>query len=182
MSLSATRRYVLTAARSLASQPAERLSRDAQNILFKNLLSPTVSAVAFWACGYTFAYGNDCEDTVSNGFIGTECYWGLAEGQWVEVGVGENETATLLSIEQLLAGAVDRTIVGVPWVEPKFYAMWFFQWAFCATASTIVSGAVAERIFLSVYMIITVGSAAATARHLSPPHHHLRALHVAPLR
>ena len=38
----------------------------------------------------------------------------------------------------------------------KQYAFWFFQYSFCAVASTIVSGTVSERTSLNAYVIYTV--------------------------
>jgi len=40
--------------------------------------------------------------------------------------------------------------------SPNHYRDWFFQWAFCVTGATIVSGAIAERTQFATYCIYSV--------------------------
>ena len=85
------------------------------------------------------AQGNGCDGATYNasdpdssydgsGFIGSSCFW-FMDGE---------------------------SVVNDDGYDGSFYAAWFFQWAFAATASTIVSGTVAERIVFKVYVIITI--------------------------
>ncbi|KAL7564742.1 hypothetical protein ACA910_010153 [Epithemia clementina (nom. ined.)] len=44
--------------------------KNAKNIMLKNIMDAVVSALAYWAVGFAFAYG-----TSSNGFIGNSHYF-----------------------------------------------------------------------------------------------------------
>jgi Amt family ammonium transporter len=108
-------------------------AKNASNVLMKNLVNVCLGTLAWYAVGYGFAYGMGDnvpeEDSGGNGFIGLNGWFG--HDFLVEDSNGNNvSTGTELA--------------------------WFFQWAFCTVAATIVSGAVAERVLSSTYGLYVV--------------------------
>jgi len=101
--------------------------KNTKNILFKNVCDAAVGALGFWAVGYSIAYADD----KGNRFMGTAG----SVGGWFMTG--------------------DMYMPADTGYEGGVYAGWFFQFAFAATAATIVSGAVAERIAFPAYMAVT---------------------------
>eukprot|EP01026_Neomeris_dumetosa_P027200 TRINITY_DN2211_c0_g1_i1.p1 TRINITY_DN2211_c0_g1~~TRINITY_DN2211_c0_g1_i1.p1 ORF type:complete len:472 (+),score=98.05 TRINITY_DN2211_c0_g1_i1:145-1560(+) len=102
-------------------------SKNAMNIILKNLLDACFGALGWFIFGYAFAYG-DGEDT--NGFISGSEKYALEEA---------NEQTPFED------GSTNN-----------IFADWFFQYAFAATAATIVSGAVAERTKFEAYLAYAV--------------------------
>jgi len=101
----------------------------AQSVLEKNLLNCCVSTLGWWMFGWAFAYG----DVPENGFIGSAEFFSVGKDD------GTPYFLDFSSGDAISAG--DNNL------------NWFFQWAFCMTSATIVSGAVAERLQLGGYCI-----------------------------
>lgn len=103
--------------------------KNASTVLLKNILTVCIGTIMWYLLGYGIAYGvaeDPSEITGSELFVGAKF---------------------ISPVED-----VDGTPTWTATQHPK---EWFFQWAFCATSSTIVSGAVAERIQLPSYMAFT---------------------------
>lgn len=92
-------------------------AKNAGNIIMKNLLDFSFGALAYWAVGWAFMYGES-----AGGFIGTSQFF-------------------------LNAGVES---------DPGILRDWMFQVVFAATASTIVSGAMAERTKFPAYLVYAI--------------------------
>ncbi|MEQ9301615.1 MAG: ammonium transporter [Cyclobacteriaceae bacterium] len=102
-------------------------SKNTVNILFKNTLTPIIGVLTYFICGFNLMYpGFDVPGWF--GFAG----FGL-------------ETSASADVSAAYAGA-----------GYTYWTDFLFQAMFAATAATIVSGAVAERIKLSSYLFFTI--------------------------
>ena len=100
-------------------------AKNVVNIFAKNLSDALIGVLAFFACGYAFAFGSVSDSGVEK-FIGTKAFF--LSGQDMSIPVdGGLSTATVF----------------------------FFQVVFAATAVTIISGAMAERTKFISYLILS---------------------------
>ncbi|CAN0257487.1 unnamed protein product [Ectocarpus sp. 12 AP-2014] len=88
---------------------------------------------------------------IGDASLGAICWWllgyGVAFGDTSGKFIGTNNFA----LKGALFEADDGTLT-----NGYSYASWLFQWAFAATAATIVSGAVAERVSFNAYIIYSI--------------------------
>ncbi|CAN0377265.1 unnamed protein product [Ascophyllum nodosum] len=102
--------------------------KNTKAVLLKNIADSAIGAIAWWLFGHGVAFGSG-----SSNFIGQ---------------------GDLFFSPELDADAGDGTVeVGSIAVK---YAQWMLQWAFAATSTTIVSGAIAERVALHAYIMYAV--------------------------
>jgi Amt family ammonium transporter len=102
-------------------------AKNAVNILAKNFIVFAVSSLAFWIIGFGIMFGDGTPFIGLNGFM---------------LGGADNSPA----VDDAYSGVFSA----ISWTGVPLMAKFFFQLVFAATAATIVSGVVAERIkFLS---------------------------------
>jgi Amt family ammonium transporter len=103
-------------------------SKNTTNILFKNTITPAIGIIIFCLWGFNLMYPGDAYE---GGFFG---FGGFG-----------------LTAPAAESGGLDLTYAG----GYTYWTDFLFQAMFAATAATIVSGAVAERIKLTSYIIFT---------------------------
>jgi ammonium transporter, Amt family len=118
-------------------------SKNAANLLAKNLIVFALTTIAFWIVGFglMFGFGGDWIDpsALDNGLIGLHGF-GLSGA--------DNSPATGQSYR-----GVYRAL---NWAGIPLQAKFFFELVFAGTAATIVSGAVAERIKFFAFVLFSI--------------------------
>jgi len=102
-------------------------SKNTVNILFKNTITPILGLVTYLICGFNLMYPGD---------------FGIIDGILGFAGFG------------LDAG--DGASIDYAGGGYTYWTDFLFQGMFAATAATIVSGAIAERVKISAYMMFTL--------------------------
>ena len=108
-------------------------AKNTVTILAKNFIVFSVASIAFLVLGWGLMFGD------GNPFFGTQGLW--------FVGGADNSPAT--------AEAYKGVYSSINWTGVPLWTKFFFQLVFAATAATIVSGAVAERIKFSAFYIFS---------------------------
>ncbi|MGK7883745.1 MAG: ammonium transporter [Crocosphaera sp.] len=107
--------------------------KNTVNILSKNLIVFALATVAFWVCGFALMFGD------GNPVLGTN--------GWLLQGL-DNSPMTGKDYQGIFSS--------LNWASIPLNAKFFFQLVFAGTAATIVSGAVAERIKFSAFVLFSL--------------------------
>ncbi|MCA9062442.1 MAG: ammonium transporter [Planctomycetaceae bacterium] len=107
-------------------------SKNAVNILGKNFVVFGLSTLIFWAVGFAIMFGD------GNSLMGTT--------GWFAAGADNSPHNA----------GYEGVYSSLSWAALPLNVKFFFQLAFAATAATIVSGCVAERIHYQSYMLFVV--------------------------
>lgn len=108
-------------------------AKNATNILAKNFVVFALASAAYYLVGFGLMFGE------GNGFLGMKGF--LVSGADNSPVMGDDYSGVFGSLS---------------WTGVPLFAKFFFQLAFAATAATIVSGCVAERIHYKSFMIFTI--------------------------
>ena len=103
-------------------------SKNSRNILIKNMFDAAAGAVMFFLFGFGIAFGLTCRENCDD---------------------PDNAVPSRFIGTQHFAGT------GFAGSDDNKYTLWIFQYSFAATASTIVSGSLAERTQLPSYMLFS---------------------------
>ena len=118
-------------------------TKNASMICLKNIGIYSIAGLAFFFVGYSLMYG----DSVG-GVIGSlEIAHGASDAEIALLdAVDDGDDAAIASATDALTGEADYSTT----------SDWFFQMVFVATAASIVSGAVAERVKLWPFFFLTL--------------------------
>ncbi|CAE8722346.1 unnamed protein product, partial [Polarella glacialis] len=107
-------------------------SKNAQNVLMKNLVNVTVGTMGWFFFGWGIAFGGDAA-------TGGKALW-IGSGQFLSDGFITHSDGVVSALGAPGSGQIRSRQLD-----------WFFQWAFCTAGATIVSGGVAERVRSPTY-------------------------------
>ena len=108
-------------------------SKNTVNILAKNFIVFAIASLTFWATGFAFMFGD------GNGLLGFAGFF-----------LSGADASPLTD-----ANGYSGVYSALAWTGIPLEAKFFFQLVFAATAATIVSGAVAERIKFQAYILFS---------------------------
>lgn len=119
-------------------------AKNATNILAKNFIVFAASTLSFWVIGWGLMFGD------GNFFVGTNGLLFLS---------GADNSPALggdyLSMNPFSTEIYQGVYSAINWTPIPLWAKFFFQLVFAATAATIVSGVVAERIRFEAFLVFS---------------------------